>query len=264
MVKRITMSVLFFAITSVAIGANFTDKTLFTAFEKWAKKQALPGYSFIQASKEGEAEFNETVVYNAEYRKNQKSGFKISFNAISDFSQYKMMAASKNETEFDLNGLKSVYFAMDAKHSYSMMCVQMPELFSSIVVMASPMLEKNAAIQLFRSFNFAELNSGSNSQQDQWPAEIPQQARMNAHLVKITKENASTDGFAYEYHVTFVMDAKLVSELQRIKSVYGGELVGMRIGDSFYFVCNQAESIDDLKQYTRTNDSVEFIYYKNQ
>lgn len=246
--------------TIIGKAGSFTEMIQFSDFQSWAQGLSIGGCTFVVAEQEGEPEYGEKVNYNAEYRCGQ-SGYILNFGELSEYQSYLMMAKSTGGAPFQLAGNNAVYIENDmGNRKMGMLAVEYKSLNANVVIIAMPAKDKAKMIDLFKQLSFSSLQSDVAVD---WPSEIPADARINATILKIEKQNPSTDGFDYEYHVKAVMNDKLISELERIKAKYGDDLYGIKIGDEFVFICSNSEAIEYLKEDFRENDHVSFIYYKN-
>ena len=241
---------------------HFSDKIKFADFEKWASTQKPGSLVFSDCEHEGDAEYNEDVVYRANYG-SKGNGLSISLGDLGEFSSYKMYGKSKGEEPFTHNGHEMVYVPMEAKYSSAMLCIKVPKAHCSVTLMAMPLISKEEMKKLVDKIKFNDL-IGAGEAAVAWPTEIPEKARLNCTLIKIEKQNASTDGVAYEYHVFAQMGQELIDAIKKVTSTYGGSMESTHIDGKFIFMCAEAQDIESLKQYKRNGKPVEFIYYKNE
>ena len=262
--KKIVFAV--FIMYSLNISAqHFSDMLSFADFRNWAENIELEGFVFDNAEQEGDAAYNERVSYSAGFFKGQSSSLSITLNEITEFEMYKGYANQNNGSVFSHGNYEMIYVPREAKISSGWLIVKIPELYAALQIMVAPRPDQSRMISYFEAFDISGLSGSSSVQQAiAWPDEIPVNARLDCRTIKIEKKPASTDGFAYEYHVTAPMGSELINAIQNIIDSFGGSLTNIPIDDSFIFICSEAEDLESLQDYKNENDPVSFIYYKNE
>lgn len=255
------MKLLFFVALMMSVlvtnifSQDFTVSIKFNDFENWAKKQNMNGFTFAEASQEGDAEYGESVSYSATFIEGNKM-LNLGINEIREFETYKMYSSKMNGKSLTINGKSGYYIPMKNRKA-SMLVVELKDLSVSFGMMASPLMQQDEMKGYFELLDFSALSSDNSIK---WHDEIPADARMQCNVLSLEKQNSSV-GAKYEYHVTAVMNDALINDLKRIMNNYGNDLTNIKINDSITFICAEAEDIKSLKDYKRINDEVQFIYY---
>ncbi len=246
---------LFLSAASFACGQGFETKVSFDAFTDWVSGLGIQGYQFMEAEKEGDTEFNEPVNYTAKFANMQtRQMVSFSLHNIKEFQRY----ASFDEP-VQINGMR-VVFSSQGEGKLLMLIAEIPGLPAAAELLFFPTGTREKASSIFNTINFEPLISASG--RVSWPSEIPEDARINANVLQISKSTASTDGYQYEYTVSVAMDSGLIDELKRLQSRYNTfGLDVIKVDKLLDIVCADAQDIENLKKYKREHETVSFIYY---
>jgi hypothetical protein len=138
--------------------------------------------------------------------------------------------------------------------------VELIALNACLTVTAKKPLDQSLLDKITESLT---LTSWKSPEGITWPAEIPANQRIQGMIRSIEKQEASTEGYAYEYHVVAAWNKTLVESVEKILTQYSGGLDVTNMG-TFTFICSSTDSFDFLKTGFKEGEEVQFIYYRKQ
>lgn len=178
---------------------------------------------------------------------------------LDHFNQHKTF--SKNSTQhtgiYQLENCNAVYFQKDG---VSILYLELLTINASVEVSAKKPLSKTDMEKIIAELGVVKWG---NSNKAAWPNEISASQQIDGVLISIEKQNPSTDGYIYEYHVKVQYSQKLVQSVERILAKYGGNIDVVNM-DKFTFICASTDSMDALKKEFKEGEIIDFIYYRKQ
>jgi len=222
----------------------------FDEFRNWIRSKTPSGYSA--------SDFNdESGSYSAMLVK----GTRLVTISLNDVEQLEddltPLKSTGKPVEYERNGNRCVYSGGEVNVLY----IQLLPINATFILgsmdpkMTRAELEKLAdALDIY---NLKPVVTTGNS----WPAEIPANLRLDADLISVEKKAASTEGYAYEYHVMVKNNEKLVPAIRKVVSVCGGD-ISMIQHQNFTMLCGVADTMEGLKAM-KANEPILFVYYKS-
>jgi len=183
----------------------------------------------------------------------------IRIMGLSHFGDYVVFSkkAQKKSGEYSLQNCRAYYFS-DAE--YSTLYLELIPQNACLTLTAKKPLDQNSCDKLVESLNLGNWKAPAGIN---WPAEILPAQRIQGMIRSIEKQDASTEGYAYEYHVVVSWNKTLVESVGKILTQYNGGL-DVTDMDKFTFICSSTDSFDFLKTGFREGEEVRFIYYRKQ
>lgn len=244
-----------FLCLALSIGIAKAQKSPFLIskadFEIAAKSKTPMGYANVSIEMGADE-------YTAMYKKSADFVVLRMLN-LNSFSQHKTF--SKNSTQhtgiYQLENCNAVYFQKDG---VSILYLELLGINASIELTAKKPLSKVEMEQIIADLGVTKWGSTNKMA---WPAEISAAQQLDGVILSIEKQDPSTEGFIYEYHVKAQYSQKLVQSVERILAKYGGgiDLVNM---DKFTFICSSTDSMEAFKKEFKEGAEVDFIYYREQ
>ena len=240
---------------ALALGFANAQKTPFLIssddFQANIKNKAPLGYANVSIEIDDDS-------YVAMYKKASDFLF-VRLYKLDHFNQHKTF--SKNSTQlsgiYQLENCNAVYFQKDG---VSILYLELLAINASVEVSAKKPLSKTDMEKII-----AELGviTWKNSNKASWPSEITIAQQLEGVLISIEKQNPSTDGYIYEYHVKVQYSQKLVQSVERILAKYGGSIDAVDM-EKFTFICASTDSMNALKKEFKEGEIIDFIYYRKQ
>ncbi|GEM_PF-2823651 len=225
---------------------------IYEDFAEWTKKISLTGYQFVQSD-------NQSAEYIAFFTKDESS-LSLNLTFAEKFLVYKEEEEFKNTEPYDRNGIKMVYLS-NAASSKLISLLSKGKVTFTLAAEGSP-LDKNTMEKMFDNLKIAEKWNVGNDLGNSWPAEISADKQIpNVEIQRIEKTPIKTNKITYEYHIFVTMNASLIAELTKFTQKFKGDLATTDLGD-FFFMCNDADSIDQLRENKKDGETVELIFYK--
>lgn len=240
---------------ALTFGITYAQKTPFLIssddFQANTKTKAPLGYTNV-STEIGEDE------YMTMYKKSSDFVILRLFN-LDHFNQHKTF--SKNSTQlsgiYQFENCNAVYFQKDG---VSMLYLELLSLNASIELTSKKPLSKTDMEKIITELGVVKWG---NSNKAAWPNEISASQQIDGVIISIEKQNPSTDGYIYEYHVKVQYSQKLVQSVERILAKYGGNIDVVNM-DKFTFICASTDSMDALKKEFKDGEIIDFIYYRKQ
>lgn len=216
-------------------------------FENNMKSKSPLGYTY------GDVEIGENE-YVATFQKNSDF-ILVRLKDLRYFSQYKTFSktATQNSGLYQYQHCNAAYFQ---SMGISMLYLELFPINGSIEISAKKPLSKAEMEKIVDELDLAKWENTTH-----WPTEITSDNQLDGVLLSVEKKEASTEGFAYEYHVKIQYSQKLIQSVERIIAKYGGEIDLVRMGN-FIFICAVADNMESLKKGFKEGESVDFIYYR--
>lgn len=223
----------------------------FSEFTNWIQQKAPSGYSAT--------DFNdETGSYSAMLVKGDIL-VTVSLNDIQQLDDdLRPLKSTSKTVEYERNGIRSLY----AEGSVRILYLQLPTINATLILgTGNPNIKKAELEKISDALgvvNIKPVKSVANS----WPAEIPLQLRLETDLISIQKMEASTEGYAYEYHVKVKNDQNLIPAINKVTNTCGGD-ISMTNYKNFTLICGDTDSMEGLRSI-KLGETVVFIYYKSE
>lgn len=167
------------------------------------------------------------------------------------------LKSTGNPVEYERNGHRCIYSGGDV----NVLHIQLLPINATLILGSmDPGMSRTELEKLADALNINDLKPVVTSA-NSWPAEIPPNLRLDADLISVEKKEASTEGYAYEYHVKVKNNEKLVPAIQKVVSDCGGD-ISMIQCRNFTMLCGMTDTMEGLKAL-KANEPVFFVYYKS-
>lgn len=216
-------------------------------FESNMKTKSPLGYAY-GGVEIGENEFVATFQKNSDF-------ILVRLKDLRYFSQYKTFSKTATQNS-GLYQYQNCNVANFQSMGLSMLYLELLPINGSIEISAKKPLSKAEMEKIVDELGVAKWENTTH-----WPSEITSDNQLDGVLLSLEKKEASTEGFAYEYHVKVQYSQKLIASVERIIAKYGGGIDLVRMGN-FIFICGVADTMESLKKGFKEGESVEFIYYR--
>lgn len=239
--------VLILLIFSCGLFAENVRTISFAEFDSKVKNIKFDNFTFLE-SEESESYYQAAFVD----MKTKKSLFINVYN-FSDFTDpLSPTGKVENLKEYEYKSNKTKYFTFN---NNSLLRILAMNINSSIEIIISSIVEKE---KLEKFLDLTDLLN-FNQQSSAFPAEIPSELHIDAQIKSIEKMDASTDGYKYEYHITFVKSERLIKSINKIlkQTSSGIDLINFK---NVTLICGMTDSMEELEKM-RDGDIVNFIYY---
>lgn len=238
-----------FSVFMIANSAFSQIQMSYEEFRNWLQTKSPAGYSAT--------DFNdESGSYSAMLVKGNQL-VTISLNDVEQLDDdLTPLRSTGKPVQYERNGHRCVFSGGEVKVLY----VQLLAINATVILgsmdpkITRPELEKMAdALDID---NLKPVITTANS----WPAEIPAALRLDADVISVEKQEASTEGYLYEYHVMVKNNEKLVPAIRKVISECGGD-ISMTQFQNFTMLCGMADTMEGLKQM-EASEPILFVYYK--
>lgn len=234
---------------SIGLAQAQKPKFLITSaeFETNMKTKSPLGYTYGDVEI-GENEFVATFQKNSDF-------IIVRLKDLRFFSQYKTFSktATQNSGLYQYQNCNVAYFQ---SMGVSMLYLELFPINGAIEISAKKPLSKAEMEKIVDELALAKWENAT-----RWPTEITPENQLDGVLLSVEKKEASTEGFAYEYHVKVQYSQKLIASVERIIAKYGGGLDVINM-DKFTFICSVTDSMDSLKKDFKEGVEIEFVYYR--
>lgn len=246
--KRI-ITALIFALVSTASFAQAKLPVTFADFQAWAKQIKIAGYPLIESEQDG-------ADYSAMLGSGPNKAFQIRLMGINRFEEYKM--TNKDAVVYTLNGFNAVNYTFA---NVTFLTLELPRAQASITYAMNGKISKVTMEDLALKSNLQNLKattSATNAPGVKWPQIIPADLQIsNVESIK----SLGTDGtYKDVIEVKATMCPALISSVEILLNKYNGEL-NLTSTDKLDFICQEAESLPQLKQDFKNGETVSFMYY---
>lgn len=242
---------------------SVSDAVSFEQFKNWLPKQ-IGKYVLSETSTEGEAEYNETVSYKANYLNSSESVYNLSLTDYEGFSSIKsQLSRDPNAgTEFKYHGRNAVLLKFETpQRSFVYAAIELSEIHASIVIVAAPAKEMDEIEGFLEHFDIKALNKGGEKKL-QWPVIIPEQAHIKANILSGKYIDSSIEGYSKEFVLVVVKNDLLMKEVERISELYNSFPGTVKIENKILINCSSADTIEGLEAL-KDGERVTFTYYFN-